>query len=118
MAFSDPQVLTIDAVQVELPRVETAGRSSVYEDLGTNSRLRIAHANGRRIRRTVRLDISKVDLDAYNSTLSKPYSMSAGFYVDVPLLGFTLTEQVSNAEILQTWLNVAGNLAKVVDGES
>lgn len=116
--FTEPQEVTVNAVAKSMPRVAFGDRNGTFENVSTGHRLRITHLNGRRNRRTIRLDITKTAADPLLDGVSREYSMSAYLTVDHPLVGFSATEQEQNVQALVDWLDTAGNLTKVVNGES
>lgn len=116
--FSEPQSVTVGAVAEDLPRVSFGNFNGIFEDSTAGLRLSIAHQNGARHRRTVRLDFTKVAADPLLDGVSKPYSMSAYLVIDHPRVGFDAASIEANAKALVGWLAVTGNLTKVVGGES
>lgn len=116
--FTEPQNVTVNAVAKSLPRVSTGDRSGIFENVAEGYTLRITHNLGKRNRRTVRLDITKTAADPLLDGVSRPYSMSAYLTVDHPLVGFSAAETEDNVQGLIDWLATAGNLTKIVGGES
>jgi hypothetical protein len=116
--FADPQSVTVDGVAKSLPRVGVGPSSSVYSTADGNLRYTISHQNGRRNRRTVRLDFRKIAADPLLDGVSREYSMSAYLVIDHPTVGFNTTEVEKNTKALVDELAEAGLLAKVIGGES
>jgi hypothetical protein len=116
--FSEPQSVTVSGAAKSLPRISFGDRSGTFENTGTGHKLRISHIIGKRTRRTVRLDVTKTAADPLLDGVSRQYSMSAYLVIDHPPVGFTTAEAEANAKALTDWLAVAGNLTKVVNGES
>lgn len=116
--FTEPQSVTVNAVAKSLVRVSTGDRKAIYENSVEGMSLNLSHANGKRKRHTVRLDIEKIAADAFLDGVSKPFSMSAYLVIDRPLQGITDTEAGYYAQALIDWLDVAGNITKVIGGES
>lgn len=116
--FTEPQTVTINAVAKALPRVSTADRNGVFESTALGYALRISHLQGKRFRRTVRLDATKTAADPLLTGVNRQYSMSAYLVVDHPIVGFSNTEIEQIAQGLTDWLDTPGNLTKVVGGES
>lgn len=115
--FSEPQAVTVNAVADSLPRTSFSPKG-VFSNTTTGRVLSIAHAIGKRNRRTVRFDVTKTAADPLLDGVSRQYSMSAYLVIDHPSVGFTATEVLNNVKALNDWCAVAGNLAKVVGGES
>lgn len=116
--FTEPQTLTVDAVASNLPRVSFGDRKGVFENTADGYLLSVTHTMGRRNRRVVRFDVTKTAADPLLDGVSKQYSMSVQFHLDAPVIGFDATEQENVADALVAWLGVAGNLTKVINGES
>lgn len=120
MALSDPQSITINTVANSLPRVAVNGQSSKYSKDDGTVILNVAHSNGKRTRRQVRVEHSKIAPDPLISSTNIKHSMSAYLVVDVPVTGYTVTEQKQIVDGLIAWLSATSgaNLAKVLGGES
>jgi len=119
MAFSDPQSVTINAVANSLPRVGLGnGTGDFKKDDGTVE-LKFAHSYGKRTRRTVRLNFSKIAADPLISAQNIRYSMSAYLVVDVPITGFTVAEakQIVDALTLYLTSSSGANTTKLLGGE-
>lgn len=120
MAFADPSVLTINAVPFSLARVGFGANSGTFQnDLGTH-KLTFDHAYNKRSRRRARVDIKKSAADVMDSSLTVPYSMSISLLLDVPTVGYTITEQKQNVEGFLALLTATSgaNLVKLLGGES
>lgn len=116
--FTEPQTVTVNAVAKALPRVSTGDRVGVFESSALGYLLKISHLNGKRYRRTVRLDSTKTAADPLIAGVNRQYSMSAYLVIDHPLVGFSNTEAEQVAQALVDWLDTPGNLTKVIGGES
>jgi hypothetical protein len=120
MAFADPQTVTISAVTTPLPRVNTGNNGADYLSADGLIKLSAANAYGRRIRRVLRLDHSKVTADPFISTQNVKVGMSVYTVFDLPPAGFT------NAEALAVWVGYNAALvassnalvSKLLGGES
>lgn len=93
MSFTDPQSVTISGTAISLPRVSQGVNGSVYKDNSGLVTLSASSSYGKRTRRTIRLQHSKIAADPFVSTTMVPYSMSVYSVVDVPILGYTVAEQ-------------------------
>lgn len=118
--FSDPQSITINAVAQSLPRTSIDKSSSVYTKDDGNVKLSVAHAYGKRVRRTARVDFRKTAADPLFPAQNTPYSMSCYIVADVPTTGFTITEQKQIVDALAAWLTAStgANVTKLLGGES
>lgn len=88
MAFSDPQSITISGTPISLPRVSSGVNSSKYSSSDGAVDLSASHAYGRRNRRVLRLDHSKIAPDPFTSANTE-FSMSNYIVFDVPVVGYT-----------------------------
>lgn len=120
MALSDPQSVTINAVAVSLPRTSTSTNSSTYTSNDGTINETVSHQYGKRTRRMVRIDHSKVAPDPLISSQSIKYSMSAYVVFDVPPTGYTVTEakQVIDGFIAQLNASSGALITKVLGGEN
>lgn len=115
--FSEPQTVTVNAVPVELDRI-SFDPEGVFNNSTTGHKLRVYHTSGKRNRDNIRLDIIKTAADPLLDGVSRQYSMSVYLIIDKPVVGFSSTEVEQNAQALVDWADIAGNLTKVVNGES
>lgn len=95
MAFADPQSVTINAVANSLPRTSNGVNSGVFTKDDGAVKLSVSHNYGKRTRRTIRLDSTKIAADPLQPSTNARYSMSTYLVVDTPVTGYT------NAEIKQ-----------------
>jgi hypothetical protein len=120
MAFTDPQSVTINAVANSLPRVGSGVNvGSFSKDDGT-VKLNVSHAYGKRTRRQVRVEHSKVAPDPLISSQNIKHSMSAYLVIDTPITGYTVAEAKQIADGLTAWLTASSgaNLTKLLGGEN
>lgn len=114
MAFADPQTVTFNAVPYTLARVSSGIDSGGFLNQSGDVKLTVAHAYGKRIRRTIRVDRSKIAADALNPTSNSPYSMSVYMVVDVPIMGYTVAEQQNTVDGFIDYLD-GGSGARVLE---
>jgi hypothetical protein len=120
MSFTDPQTVTISAVTTPLPRVSVGDDESEYQSGDGLIRLSASHNYGKRIRRMVRIDTTKVSADPFKPTQNVKLSMSNYIVFDLPEAGYTA------AEALAVWVGFKTQLAassdalivKLLGGES
>lgn len=119
MAFADPQTVTINAVANTLPRVGSGPNSGQFQNTDGTVKLSISHAIGKRARRTVRIDYSKIAADPITSE-NQEFTMSTYVVVDTPLRGLSVTEQKQIVDALMAWLTASSgaNVTKVLGQES
>lgn len=89
MALSDPQSITISGTPISLPRVSTGQNESDYWSSDGLVKLSLANAYGRRTRRVLRVDHSKITTDPFISTQNVKVSMSNYMVFDLPPAGYT-----------------------------
>jgi len=114
--FSDPQSVTISGSANSLPRISSGIASGGYSTGDGTVQLKISHQTGKRFRRTVRLEHSKIAADPLTSANTK-YSMTAYVVLDTPVVGYTVAEAQAVAAGLVAWLTNA-NVGKVLGGEN
>lgn len=119
MAFSDPQTVTINAVAQTLNKVSNLDSGTVFSKDDGNVKLTVTHAYGKRTRRQIRLDYSKIAADPLVSAQNIKYSMSTYLVVDVPTYGFTVAEAKQVVDALTAYLTAStgANTTKVLNGE-
>lgn len=119
MALSDPISVPFDSA-VSLPRTGAGLNAGVFTSSDGQTLLRVNHSYGRRTRRVVRLENSKIAPDPLISAQNVRHSMSAYLVVDVPLTGFSVAEQQEHVEALTGFLaaSTGADLTKFLGGEA
>lgn len=92
MSFADPQNVTINAVAIPMPRTSSGVNSGVFTSADGNTRMSVSHAYGKRTRRTIRLDSTKVASDPLLPAQNVKLSDSVYLVVDAPIAGISNTE--------------------------
>ncbi len=120
MAFADPQSITINAVANSLPRTSSGVNSGVFTKDDGNVKMSVQHQYGKRTRRTIRLDHSKIAADPLISAQSIKYSMSAYLVVDVPITGYTVAEakQVIDGLVAYLAASTGARITQLLGGEN
>jgi len=121
MSFADPQSVTIVGGATSLPRTASGQNIGAFTSADALTKLSVASDyKPQRIRRTARLDLSKVAANPFDSSVNARYAMSAYLVVDVPVVGYALADQVTNVSGLLTWLNAssAAKLTQLLGGEN
>lgn len=119
MALSDPQSVTISGTAISLPRTGMGPNSGTFGSSDGTTAESVSHQYGKRIRRVIRIDTSKVAPDPLISAQNIKHSMAAYVVFDVPVTGYTV------AEAKAVWDGFAAQLAassgalvtKVLGGE-
>jgi hypothetical protein len=119
MAFADPQSITLGTVAKTLPRISSGANTSSYQDAEGSVKLTASHNYGKRTRRVIRVDHSKISPDSFSSANLR-HTMSAYLVVDVPLDGYTVTEQAEVVNGLVDYLaaNADAQVTKLLGGEN
>jgi len=119
MAYSDPQSVTISGTAISLPRVSTGKNESTYQSADGLVKLSAQHAYGRRTRRVLRLDHSKIAADPFTAE-NALFSMSNYIVFDVPPSGYTNTEALAVYSGFKTAFTATSDalITKLLGGES
>jgi hypothetical protein len=119
VAFADPQSVTINAVANSLPRISSGVNTGAFQKDDTTVALSVRHQYGKRTRRQLRLDHSKIAADVFTSDNVK-YSMSAYLVVDVPETGYTVAEQKQIVDALTAYLTASSGakVTQLLGGEN
>lgn len=108
MAFADPQVVTINAVDKTVHRVTTGNYSAVYSTEDGDVQLSISHQfNGKRTRRVIRIDHKKIATDPLLS-VNAQFNAAAYLVVDQPKVGYTAAEVKQIVDGLTDYLTDSG----------
>lgn len=122
MAYTDPQSVTINAVAVSLPRIGIGPSSGIFQSNDGLVRLSVAHQStkGNRQRHTLRIDHAKIAADPFVGTTNARYNMAAYVVVDVPQVGYTVTEAKQIVDALTAYLTAStgANVTKLLGNES
>lgn len=119
MALSDPQTVTIEATPHSLLRVGFGESTGSFRTNDGLLALSIAHQYGRRTRRTLRLEHSKIAPDPLISAQNVRYSMSTYIVSDTPVTGYNVAEAKAVIEGLVAFLNAdsGASITKLLGGE-
>lgn len=120
MAFTDPQTVTINAIANILSRVSTGQGTGAFQKDDGLVKLSIGNAYGKRVRRTLRLDHSKIAPDPLLAAQNLRYSMSTYIVADVPLQGYSIAEQKQVIDGFVAWMNASSgaSITKWLGGEN
>lgn len=119
MAFADPQSVTINAVPISLPRTGSGIDTGTFTSNDGAVKMTVSHQYGKRNRRLVRLDHSKIAADPLTAANVR-YSMSTQLVIDVPVNGYSVTEakQVLDGFIAALTASSGALETKILGGES
>jgi hypothetical protein len=120
MAFSDPQSITISGVTTSLPKVSSGDNSGEYSSADGLIDLSASHAYGRRTRRVLRVDHSKLAPDPFRPAENQSVSMSNYIVFDLPPTGYTLAEAQAVYTGFKTQFTASSDalIVKLLGGES
>lgn len=120
MALADPQSITISAVTTPLPRTSTGQNESTYTSADGLIDLSASSAYGRRTRRVLRVDHSKITSDPFIPAQNVKVSMSNYIVFDIPLAGYTNAEALAVYAGFKTQFTASSDLliTKLLAGES
>jgi hypothetical protein len=120
MSFADPQTVTISAVTTPLPRISVGANESQYSSADGLIDMSASHAYGRRTRRVLRLDHSKVSADPFIPSQNVSVSMSNYIVFDLPEVGYTNAEALAVYTGFKTQFTASSDalITKLLGGES
>jgi hypothetical protein len=120
MSFTDPQSIIISGTTIPLPRTSVGDNESEYTSSDGLTKLSASHNYGRRTRRMLRIDSSKVSADPFKPTENVKVSMSCYIVFDLPVDGFTITETQAVYTGFKTLFTATSDQAivKLLGGES
>jgi len=104
MAFTDPQTVTFNAVATPLPRTSFAAHSGEFAKDDGLLKLSFSHAFGRKTRRLVQLDHSKIAADPLQASVNVRLGARAYMVVETPPYGYTVAEAKQLVDALTGYL--------------
>jgi hypothetical protein len=118
MAYADPQTVTISAVANTLARTSQDPQGVFLKDDGL-VKLTVGQTTGKRFRRMLRLDHSKIAADPLISAQNIKYSMGVYLVFDLPLTGYTVAEAKAVSDGFIAYLSASSGAAvtKLLGGE-
>lgn len=120
MAFSDPQSITISGTAISLPRVSSGDGTSKYLSADGLTQLTASSAYGRRTRRVLRVDQSKIAADVFVPAQNVKVGMSCYLVFDLPPAGYDNTAAKAVWSGFNTLITASSGAAidKLLGGES
>lgn len=120
MSFTDPQSITISGVTTSLPRVSVGDDKSEYSSADGLIQLSASHQYGKRTRRMLRIDTSKLSPDVYVADENVKRSMSTYIVFDLPEEGYTIAEALAVYTGFNTLYTATSHamITKLLGGES
>lgn len=119
MAFADPQSVTVAGVAASLPRVSSGVNIGGFQANDGLTKLTVSSQYGKRTRRTLRLERSKVAPDPLISSQNIKYSMTAYVVVDTDD-GWTVAQAKDVVDALVAYLaaSTGARVTQLLGGEN
>jgi hypothetical protein len=120
MSFTDPLSVTISAVTTPLPRISVGDDASEYASSDGLIRVTASHNYGKRTRRMLRIDTSKLAPDPFRPAENVKVSMSNYIVFDLPPAGYTAVEAAAVYTGFKTLFTATSDamVTKLLGGES
>lgn len=120
MSLADPQSVTISGTPISLPRISEGDMKSVYRSSDGLTALTVSHNEGKRNRRMIRIDASKLAADVFKPDENVERSMSCYVVFDMPDAGYTAAEALAIWAGFATQLRASSDavIVKLLAGES
>jgi len=120
MSFTEPLSLVVSGVTTSLPRTGVEENGSEYLSADGLRQLSASHDYGKRTRRLLRLDSSKVTADPFKPAENVKVSMSCYIVFDLPPAGYSNAEVLAEYTGFKTLFSATSDLmiTKLLGGES
>lgn len=120
MSFADPQSVTISGTAVSLPRTASGQNAGGFSSADGLVQMTVANQYGKRIRRTMRLQQSKISADPLIPSQNVKSTMSTYIVVDTPVNGFTNAEVKALVDAFTAYLSAStgAKVTQLVGGEN
>jgi len=120
MSFTDPLSITISGTTTPLPRVSVGDDRSEYQSGDGLILLSASHDYGKRTRRVLRIDTSKLTSDPFKPAENVKVSMSNYMVFDTPPARYTAAEVLAVYQGLKTLFTASSDamIIKLLGGES
>jgi len=120
MSYADPQSITISGTAISLPRVSVGANQSSYSSADGLVSETASSVYGRRTRRVLRVDHSKITADPFIPATNVKVSMSNYIVFDTPVVGYTAAEALAVYAGFKAQFTAASDLliTKLLGGES
>jgi hypothetical protein len=120
MSFSDPLSVTIAGTTTPLPRTSVEEDGSEYTSADGLIVVSASHQYGKRTRRQLRIDTSKLTADPFKPAENVKVGMSFYLVFDLPPAGYTGTEALAVYMGFKTLFTATSDamITKLLGGES
>ncbi|DAD51742.1 coat protein [ssRNA phage Esthiorhiza.2_48] len=107
MAFTDPQTVTINAVATPLPRTSFGSHLGEFQKDDGLLKLTFSHSFGKKTRRLVQLDHSKIAADPLQASINVRLSARAYMVMETPPYGYSVAEAKQIVDALTSYLTAS-----------
>lgn len=120
MSLADPLSVTISGSTITLPRVSSGVNEADYRSGDGLTKMSASHQYGKRQRRTIRIDTSKIAPDVFKETENVMVGMSLYTVFDLPIAGYTPADALAVFTGYNNLLIASSNavIVKLLGGES
>lgn len=119
MSYADPSV-TISGTTTVLPRTSSERNAGGFTSPDGSISMSVSHTYGRRTRRVIRLNHSKISADVLIPTQNVKSNMSTYLVADVPVNGYTTVEAKAVVDALVAFLTATSGskVTQLLGGEN
>jgi hypothetical protein len=120
MSFADPLTVTISGTPIALPRTSVGEDESEYTSGDGLVKVTASHSYGKRDRRLIRIDHSKLSADVFRPTENVKSAMSYYGVFDLPKAGYTAADALAVFSGFNALMTASSNalVTKLLGGES
>jgi len=120
MSFTEPLAVTVSGSAIALPRISVGDDRSEYASGDGLYTITASHDYGKRTRRALRIDASKLTPDPFKPVENVRVSMSHTLVFDIPPAGYTAAEVEAVYQGFKTLYISSGDtmIKKLLGGES
>lgn len=120
MSFTDPLAINVGTGSVSLPRTGVGDHSAEYTSADGLVVVSASHDLGKRFRRVLRVDVSKLSSDPFKPDEIVKRSMSHYVVFDLPTDGFTSVEVLAAYSGFKAMYSASSDalISKLLGGES
>jgi hypothetical protein len=120
VSLTDPLSITIGGSTIALPRTSVGKDESEYTAADGSTEVVASHSYGKRTRRVLRINSSKVSADVYQPDENVRRSMSLYMVFDLPAEGYSAAEALAVYNGFKTMFSANSDamITKLLGGES
>lgn len=117
MALTAPTV-TLAAGSTAFTLISVEGQKSTYRSADGLNEIIVSHQEGKRNRRTIRLNRTETTSDPFIPAQNVEVTYSAYLVVDMPKAGYAMADVDDDVSGLNDWINSSTVLSQFLNGES